>query len=101
MQVMLSLQSLALYDRFGRLMYGGENLLKDCLEYVVYEKHLSDEYGRWRLHGKVVPSWMPPPPGLYRTMRKPHFEAPDEDEETAVTEKKPEQGSGDRTLATA
>ena len=84
-------------------MYGGENLLKDCLEYVVFEKHLSDEYGRWRVHGKIIPTWVPPQPGLYRTMKRPHFDPVEDLEEkgSEVAEVKPE-GSGDtRTLATA
>lgn len=55
-----SKQCLAVYDRFGRLMYGHEFLPKDVLEYIVYEKHLADEYGKWKLHAKIVPSWMPP-----------------------------------------
>ncbi|KAI0233971.1 putative 39S ribosomal protein L45, mitochondrial [Lamellibrachia satsuma] len=96
-------QTLALYDRFGRLMYGGENLVKDCLEYVVYEKHLSDEYGRWRVHGKIIPTWMPPPPSLYRTMKQPHFDPVEDNEDkgSEVTQAKPLEGSSDRTLATA
>lgn len=53
-------QTLAIYDRFGRLMYGSEILAKDVLEYVVFEKHLSNEYGVWRLHDKLIPDWMPP-----------------------------------------
>lgn len=53
-------QSLAVYDRFGRLMHGSEILAKDVLEYVVFEKHLSNEYGIWRLHDKIIPDWTPP-----------------------------------------
>lgn len=53
-------QVLAIYDRFGRLMHGSEILAKDVLEYVVFEKHLSNEYGTWRLHDKLIPDWMPP-----------------------------------------
>lgn len=52
-------QSLAIYDRFGRLMHGSEILAKDVLEYVVYEKHISNEYGVWKLHEKIIPDWMP------------------------------------------
>lgn len=48
-------QCLAVYDRFGRLIYGSEVLAKDVLEYVVFEKHLSNEYGLWRLHAKIIP----------------------------------------------
>ena len=53
----ISLQILAIYDRFGRLMQGSEILRKDVLEYIVFEKHLANEYGAWRIHGKIIPSW--------------------------------------------
>nr|CAG4649674.1 EOG090X0DDP [Scapholeberis mucronata]SVE93875.1 EOG090X0DDP [Scapholeberis mucronata] len=53
-------QLLALYDRFGRLLYGSEVIAKDVLEYVVFEKHLSNTYGKWRIHEKIIPDWMPP-----------------------------------------
>lgn len=49
---------LTIYDRFGRLIQGSEILRKDVLEYIVFEKHLANEYGTWRLHGKIIPSWM-------------------------------------------
>lgn len=52
-------QVLAIYDRFGRLMHGSEILAKDVLEYVVFEKHVSNEYGVWRLHDKLIPDWLP------------------------------------------
>lgn len=55
-----SLQTLAIYDRFGRLMYGQEDVPKDVLEYVVFEKHLTNPYGSWRMHGKIIPPWAPP-----------------------------------------
>lgn len=41
-------------------MYGSEILAKDVLEYVVFEKHLANEYGIWRIHDKIIPDWMPP-----------------------------------------
>uniref|UniRef100_A0A8C4NSS9 Large ribosomal subunit protein mL45 n=1 Tax=Dicentrarchus labrax TaxID=13489 RepID=A0A8C4NSS9_DICLA len=56
---MHSKQTLAIYDRFGRLMLGSEEQPKDVLEYLVIERHLVNPYGRWRLHGKIVPSWAP------------------------------------------
>ncbi|PKU28210.1 39s ribosomal protein mitochondrial [Limosa lapponica baueri] len=46
-------QTLAIYDRFGRLMYGGEEVPKDVLEYVVFERYLVNPYGTWRMHGKI------------------------------------------------
>lgn len=33
-------QTLAIYDRFGRLMYGGEQAPKIVLEYVVFKRQL-------------------------------------------------------------
>lgn len=51
---------LAIYDRFGRLIQGSEILRKDVLEYIVFEKHMANEYGTWRIHGKIIPSWMTP-----------------------------------------
>lgn len=58
---------MAIYDRFGRLMHGSETLPKDVLEYVVFEKHLANKYGRWRVHDKIIPDWMPPKEPLKRT----------------------------------
>merc|ERR1719333_1466156 len=52
-------QTLAVYDRFGRLIHGSEVVAKDVLEYFVFEKHLSNIYGLWRLHSKIVPDWLP------------------------------------------
>lgn len=62
-------QLLAIYDRFGRLMHGSETLAKDVLEYVVFEKHISNEYGQWRLHDKIVPDWLPPRQPAPKTYR--------------------------------
>lgn len=55
-----SQQILAIYDRFGRLMLGNETIPKDVLEYVVFERHLANKYGRWRIHSKIIPDWMAP-----------------------------------------
>jgi large subunit ribosomal protein L45 len=52
-------QTLAVYDRFGRLMHGSEIIAKDVLEYIVFEKHLANLYGFWKMHDKIVPSWAP------------------------------------------
>jgi large subunit ribosomal protein L45 len=53
-------QTLAVYDRFGRLMHGSEIIAKDVLEYVVFEKHLANLYGVWKMHDKIIPDWAPP-----------------------------------------
>ncbi|XP_020775775.1 39S ribosomal protein L45, mitochondrial [Boleophthalmus pectinirostris] len=68
---MHSKQTLAIYDRFGRLMLGGEDQPKDVLEYLVIERHLVNPYGSWRLHGKIVPSWAPAKDPIIKTVRIP------------------------------
>ncbi len=50
-------QTLAVFDRFGRLIHGGRDSARDVLEYVVFERHLANIYGRWRMHAKIVPEW--------------------------------------------
>lgn len=52
-------------------MHGSEILAKDVLEYVVFEKHLANQYGTWRLHAKIIPDWLPPKEPSGRTFRKP------------------------------
>lgn len=64
-------QTLAVYDRFGFLMFGNENVVKDVLEYVVFEKHISNTYGQWRIHSKIIPEWMPPRQPINKTYVKP------------------------------
>ncbi|NXC45476.1 RM45 protein, partial [Penelope pileata] len=64
-------QTLAIYDRFGRLMYGGEQVPKDVLEYVVFERYLVNPYGTWRMHGKIVPPWAPPKGPIIKTVMIP------------------------------
>ncbi|XP_030076867.1 large ribosomal subunit protein mL45 isoform X2 [Microcaecilia unicolor] len=61
-------QTLAIYDRFGRLMYGQEDMPKDVLEYVVFERHLVNPYGSWRMHGKIVPVWAPSKDPIVKTL---------------------------------
>ncbi|XP_017285976.1 39S ribosomal protein L45, mitochondrial [Kryptolebias marmoratus] len=68
---MHSKQTLAIYDRFGRLMLGSEEQPKDILEYLVIERHLINPYGRWRLHGKIVPSWAPAKDPIIQTVAIP------------------------------
>lgn len=68
---MHSKQTLAIYDRFGRLMLGSEEQAKDVLEYLVIERHLVNPYGQWRLHGKIVPSWAPAKDPIIKTVMIP------------------------------
>ena len=77
MMLLTHAQTLALYDRFGRLMFGGEELIKNCLEYIVFERHLSDEYGMWRIHGKIIPKWHVSSTTLEKTFRRPEVRRED------------------------
>lgn len=68
-----SMQTLAIYDRFGRLMYGQEDVPRDVLEYIVFEKHLTNPYGSWRMHAKIVPPWAPPKQPILKVRPLPHL----------------------------
>jgi len=78
-------QTLAVYDRFGRLMYGSEVVAKDVVEYIVFEKHIADLYGLWRIHEKIIPDWMPPREPGKKTYFKP-IEPPPVSTTPAITE---------------
>ena len=53
---------------------------KDVLEYVVFEKHLANVYGIWRLHSKIIPDWAPPrEPGLLTYRIPPVVEEPEKE----------------------
>ena len=54
----LIFQILAIYDRFGRLIHGHPHVAKDVIEFVVFEKHIVNIYGKWRLHTKLIPQWL-------------------------------------------
>ncbi|KAK8394776.1 hypothetical protein O3P69_005927 [Scylla paramamosain] len=77
-------QTLAVYDRFGRLLHGSEVVARDVLEYVVFEKHMANTYGLWRVHDKIIPDWMPPKQPVRRTYRVKEME---EEEEEATPSK--------------
>ncbi|XP_058497341.1 39S ribosomal protein L45, mitochondrial [Solea solea] len=81
---MHSKQTLAIYDRFGRLMLGCEEHPKDVLEYLVLERHLVNPYGCWRLHGKIVPSWAPAKDPVIKTVMIPGPKLRPEDELDSV-----------------
>lgn len=80
---LLTQQTLAIYDRFGRLMHGSEIIAKDVLEYVVFESNISNEYGTWRLHTKIVPDWAEPRQPSMKTWRLVE-EPPEESQEAAI-----------------
>lgn len=81
-------QKLAVYDRFGRLAFGSDELVKDVLEYVVFEKYLTNPYGRWRMHDKIVPDWAPPKTPVLRSYVQPKaFQIDESVSETALESK--------------
>lgn len=82
-------QTLAVYDRFGRLLYGSEAIVKDVLEYVVFENHLANEYGEWRIHGKIIPDWMPPKDPIIKTFVRPKVMSEEEVDTTVVEKTQP------------
>lgn len=84
---MYTQQTLAIYDRFGRLMHGSEIIAKDVLEYVVFEKNISNMYGEWRMHDKIIPTWAEPKQPSNTTYR---YVEPNVEEEPAKEEDKQE-----------
>lgn len=42
------------------MLLGSETVRKDVLDYIVFEKHISNVYGTWRIHGKIIPNWLTP-----------------------------------------
>lgn len=92
---MHSQQTLAVYDRFGRLIHGSEHVAKDVLEFVVFEKHISNTYGRWRLHAKILPDWLPAREPGRLTYKVPRETGQPEEQEVNQTEEQeqPDEGS--------
>jgi len=83
---MHSKQTCAIYDRFGRLMFGNETVSKDVLEYIVFERVLTYPYSQWRVHSKIVPSWLPSTAPLLYTFEKPEIELIEENTQTDAIE---------------
>lgn len=40
------------------MIHGHPHVAKDVLEFAVFEKHVVNTYGKWRLHTKIVPPWL-------------------------------------------
>lgn len=68
-------------------MHGSEILAKDVLEYVVFEKHVANEYGTWRIHDKIIPDWLPPKESSAKTYKvQPEIQDEEESVSKAVVE---------------
>lgn len=44
-------------------------MARDVLEFVVFEKHVANTYGAWRIHDKIFPYWMQPQDPIRKTYR--------------------------------
>ncbi|CAD5221098.1 unnamed protein product [Bursaphelenchus xylophilus] len=56
----------AVYDRFGRVLLGHPEETKSNVEYVLFENHISNIDGVWRMHDKVYPSWTQTKDSIHR-----------------------------------
>ncbi len=71
------------------------------LEYVIFEKYLTNQHGSWRLHAKIIPAWAEAKAPIIKTYPKPKpikidesienkeskFKDNEDDEETKSKEK--------------
>lgn len=48
-----SKQVFAIKDKYGRHVQGSDKQVKEVVDYVVFERHLSNKYGKWRVCGKL------------------------------------------------
>lgn len=96
-------QTLAVYDRFGRLMHGSESTVKDVLEYVVFEKHITNPNSNWRIHGKIIPEWSAPRDPIAKTFPRPDIdkEFPEPPKDDPPKEATKEEQTTEPALATA
>ena len=53
------------------MAFGDPEIPRDVLEYVVFEKALSNQYAQWRVHDKIEPEWMPKKAPVVRTYVQP------------------------------
>lgn len=83
-------------------MYGNEGQPKDVLEYVIFERVLTYSYSQWRVHSKIVPSWLPRTDPVLYTFEKPTIAALEGPSSTdqIEEEKKREQISKEQETAT-
>jgi hypothetical protein len=65
-------------------MFGNETKSKDVLEYVIFERVLTFPYSQWRVHSKILPTWLPASDPLLYTFEKANIELI---EETTPTDK--------------
>ena len=47
------LKVMAIKDKHGRHITGSDKEVKEVVEYVVFERHLTNKYGVWKVCGKL------------------------------------------------
>lgn len=50
-----SLKVMAIKDKHGRHIKGSDKEVREVVDYVVFERHLTNKYGKWRVCGKLFP----------------------------------------------
>ncbi|CAH3172982.1 unnamed protein product [Porites lobata] len=50
-----SKQVMAIKDKHGRHIKGSDKEVREVVDYVVFERHLTNKYGKWRVCGKLFP----------------------------------------------
>lgn len=49
------LKVMAIKDKHGRHITGSDKEVKEVVDYVVFERHLTSKYGVWKVCGKLHP----------------------------------------------
>ena len=49
------LKVMAIKDKHGRHITGSDKEIKEVVDYVVFERHLTNNYGVWKVCGKLHP----------------------------------------------
>lgn len=49
------LKVMAIKDKHGRHITGSDKEIKEVVDYVVFERHLTNKYGMWKVCGKLHP----------------------------------------------
>ena len=60
------------------MAFGDPDTPRDVLEYVVFEKHLTNQYAQWRMHEKIEPEWAGKKAPVVRTYVQPKLFEVDE-----------------------
>ena len=48
------LKVFAIKDKHGRHVSGSDKQVKEVVDFVVFERHLTNKYGKWKVCGKLI-----------------------------------------------